>query len=250
MRDTYLGMPKFILLPLALLAQQNPESPTSIELITDRPDFTESAVAVPQGDIQLELGSAWERSGDADAVNGAEALVRWGALAGLELRFALPDYVSSAGLDGLTDAALGVKLPLGRPLGWELAVIGDVSIPTGDDTFGGTGTEGNVILTTGGDLGGSWSLGTQISGAWSSDPGDLQLGYTAVLGLSIDDRLGTFAEVAVDPLEEGPRSVLLHHGYAYLVRPTLQLDLHLGVGVSDSAPDALVGLGLSTRWGG
>jgi hypothetical protein len=217
-------------------------------LITDRPDFTESAVVVPRGSLQVELGSTWERSEGVNSLGGPEMLGRWGALERLELRVGLPDYVSADGISGVTDATLGLKLALGSPLGWDLAFIGDVSLPTGDADYGTSGSEGNLILATGRELDRTWSLGTQLSGAWSSEPGDLDLGYTVVLGRALTDEVSAFAELAGTSLEKDTRAVVVHHGYAYLVSPLLQVDLHAAFGLSAAAPDVLFGLGLSTRF--
>lgn len=231
-------------LPSLLAAQE-----LSRELITDRPDFTESPSAVPVGSAQVELGSTWERSAGSNVLSGPETLVRWGVLERLELRFVLPDYVDSEALDGWGDAALGAKLELGRAGGWEAAVLGHASLGVGG-AHGFDGTAANVILAGGRDLGSAWSLGAQIDATWVSRPDEWTFGYTTVLGLALSDAVGAFAEVAVRPVEEGPRAVLAHHGYTFLLGPTVQLDLHGAVGLSDAAPDVLVGIGLSTRVGG
>lgn len=241
-------MPNLLLLPALLMAQDAPSR--RAELVTDRPDFTESAVVVPNGSLQVELGSTWRRTGGSHSVSGAEPLARWGVLGDVELRFGLPAVVRSDGATGVTDGTVGAKVALGSPLGWDLALIAEAGVPTGDSRFGADGAEGALVVTTGRALGERWSIGTQISGVWTSAPtGNLVVDYTLVLGRSITSRVSTFAEAAVSTFDEAPPPVLLHHGYAVLVSRQLQLDVHMGLGINDTAPDALVGMGFSARFG-
>ena len=44
---------------------------------TDRPDFTESPVAVPTGRVQLETGATVVRDAGETIGSGPEALIRW-----------------------------------------------------------------------------------------------------------------------------------------------------------------------------
>ena len=47
------------------MAAQEVESDDIGPLVTDRPDFTESAVGVPIGRVQIEAGYTWTRKGGA-----------------------------------------------------------------------------------------------------------------------------------------------------------------------------------------
>lgn len=47
------------------------------ELVTDRPDFTESAVVAPIGSPQIEAGITWIDTDLVDELSGAEVVVRW-----------------------------------------------------------------------------------------------------------------------------------------------------------------------------
>src|SRR5687767_7085827 len=66
-------------------------------IVTDRPDFTESPVAVPRGAVQVEMGNTYERADDVRANTLGEMLVRVGVHRGLELRLGLPSYVRTVG---------------------------------------------------------------------------------------------------------------------------------------------------------
>lgn len=140
----------------------------AVELVTDRPDFTESAVVVGRGSLQLESGMSWQRQGSSrTAVSGPEALLRWGVARRLELRLALPDYVHTDDRSGLGDAAVGLKAQLG-PLrsGWDLAGIAAVSLPTGEDEFSSDGSDPSLVVTAGRPLSPRWTFGGQLSVGW------------------------------------------------------------------------------------
>ena len=56
------------------------------EIITDRPDFTESPVTVPVGSIQIETGAEYTRDNPASELSCPNALVRMGLFEKLECR--------------------------------------------------------------------------------------------------------------------------------------------------------------------
>ena len=56
-----------------------------------------------------------------------------------------------------------------------------------------------------------------------------------------------FLEVAVEVPEEGDAPVVVHGGTTFLITPRAQFDVHVGVGVSDTAPDYFAGAGFSVR---
>ncbi|HEY7600208.1 MAG TPA: hypothetical protein VH741_09800, partial [Candidatus Limnocylindrales bacterium] len=94
------------------------------DLVTDRPDQTESAEVVPVGTLQVELGALFTRDETGgeriDVLEGPGSLVRWGLSPRFELRFGWPGWieseVESAGArhdrSGAGDPELGAKLEL------------------------------------------------------------------------------------------------------------------------------------------
>ena len=223
---------------------------TAQDLVTDRPDFTESAVAVPLGSVQIETGGTLTVEGDANVFSGPEALVRWSFIPGLEVRLGAPDGVATrAGgetLDGFTDASLGLKAELATVGGWDLAAIVEASVPLGDEAFGSTVVSPLAILIAGRDIG-AVSLGTQAEARWNREADTAEFAATAVVGTEIVPGLGVFGELA-GSLVDDEVGLLGHGGLTYLVAPLVQLDLHAGVGLTDAAPDALLGVGASARF--
>jgi len=221
------------------------------DLVTDRPDFTESPVTVPRGSVQVETGSTWERAGGVSSLTAPEVLLRWGSWGTVELRLGLPDYVRAFETWSRSDASLGLKVGLRRFGAWETALIETLMLPVGDAVIGADdGVAGQFILTTGRDLGDRMSVGSQVSATLGTgdSANKVDFGSTVVLGMGLTDRVATFAELALDGLEDRGRALVFHHGYAWQVSPLLQLDVHAAYGLTDSAPSAQVGVGLATRF--
>jgi len=225
--------------------------PASAQLVTDRPDFTESAVAVPATRVQVEAGASFEvvdtgAGGGAFGVSGPEALVRLGLADGFEARLGLPGYriadVTRPDDRGFTDLALGAKAGLARFAEWAVAAIVEVSIPVDSDAS----VSPLAILIVGRDLG-AVSLGAQTEVVWDRTTDRTEVGGTAVVGVPLAEHVGGFAEVAAGTTPDGA-AVLAHTGVTLLHSPDLQLDAHGGLGLTAAAPDAFGGLGLSVRF--
>ena len=175
------------------------------ELSTDRPDFTESAVVVPVRQIQLESGLSYNNlAGDVNVISGPELLLRVGITRRIELRLGAPDYIDeSNGADpaGFGDSSIGVKAQIGpTSCGWDLAAIGALSVPTGKAELTSDEIDPKVILATGRELSPCWGLGGQLMASWPTVINDREFtwGATVVMSRSLDDRWGTFAELAAE----------------------------------------------------
>lgn len=223
------------------------------ELATDRPDFTESAVVVPLRSVQIESGLTWERfDGDLSVVTLPEVLIRWSPAARIEARFEPPNRVSlrnGADESGFTDIAAGAKFQIGPVGAWDVAAIGMLSIPTGEEGFTSDEVDPDIALTAARALTERVSFGVQAVAAWPSagDERTTVLGGTLVVGADLDARWGAFLELAIESPESEPPATVLHHGYTFGIAPAVQLDFHGGVGLSDAAPNHFLGVGLSAR---
>ena len=239
----------FRFLVLALLCVSAASAQSLPDLVTDRPDFTESAVVVPLGHVQVEAGVTVVFDDDAEVISGPELLVRWTPLEHLELRFGAPDYLGGSGLRnaGLGDPSLGIKAQFGPLNDWDLGAIATISIPVGDDAFSTNSVDPELILTAGRDLSAWSSLGGQVQAARDGSANVWTLGGTVVLGFVLGDRVGTFVEIASSAPENSASATILHHGYTLLAGRNVQFDVHGGLGLTDAAPDYLVGAGLSVR---
>lgn len=215
-------------------------------LVTDRPDFTESAITVPRHSIQIESGVTATFEGDLRTTSGPEMLIRWGVLDQLEIRIGSPDFVFADETSGATDPVLGAKLALGSVSDVDIAVIAVTTIPAGDSRFSSSEAEPQAIVTAGTDVG-TISLGSQLEGAWDSAAERLLFAATLVAGTALSENVGGFVEIAISEEVTGPMGILLHSGATFALADLVQLDLHVGLGASEVAPDFLVGAGLSLR---
>lgn len=253
----------------SLPAQDTPPG----ELVTDRPDQTESAAVVAAGYVQVETG--FTLTGDEEGafetrvLEGPGTLVRIGLGHRTELRLGWDGWIEedvdsghprvpNRTTEGIGDGELGAKVRLRDEAGAlpEAALLVGVSVPVGDDDFSSDRYDPSMRLAFAHTLTEGLGLGYNLGVAWSSEPGEegvretsSRLVYTVALGTSITDRLGAFVELfGAEPVDAPPGSeVSLDGGFTYLLRPNLQLDLSAGAGLDDDTPDWFVGAGVSLR---
>ena len=206
--------------------------------------LVESPDATPGGRLGLEAAVQVALDAAVD-VSGPEALVLVGLGRGVEARIGLPDVV---GLDlrgeparGLGDAALGVKVETGGVSGWRTGVLAEVSLPTGSDGVGG-GTATPVVLLLAAREVGRVEIGLMAEGAWNHRLGRADGGGGLLVSTDWGP-LGVFAEALAGTSPTGAVGVL-HQGLALALRPTLQFDARLGVGLTGAAPAVVAGAGL------
>ncbi|MEZ4389007.1 MAG: transporter [Candidatus Krumholzibacteriia bacterium] len=241
-----------VLLALALLATvAHADQP----LVGDRPDFTESARAVPTGSVQVEAGVTLDTSDAADLTTVGEILVRYGLKPGTELRFNVPSYLSLKpdGGDKLTGAgnlAFGFKQQLGHgDAGPRLAVLTHLTLPTGDEDVTASDTAVDLVLAAEWDLADNLGLGMNVGGelVFDQDTSARQW-LSASVGLSATDRLGLFAESFVFTEELDTFASYLDFGATYLLTDTFQVDARVGLGLGDHEDELFYGAGLVTRF--
>jgi hypothetical protein len=132
----YLMKTRVLLLCLIQLWPLDAQNVAQPDIVTDRPDITESGVVVPRATLQIENGLTWTLDHGTQAVDLSESLIRFGILDRTEVRFGLPNYSDRiVGIrlgSGFGDLSFGVKQQLGPlPGDIDLSVIVAVSFPTG-----------------------------------------------------------------------------------------------------------------------
>ncbi len=233
-------------------------------LVTDRPDFTESASVPGGGRIQVEGGWTVEGEDDARAQSLGEFLVRIGVGDRLEARIEPLTWISIDGdetvdavdADGLDDVGIGFKAMLfdARPPGVPAAAfLLGTTIPTGAEEIGEEGWQPEARLAFGWDLSDVWSLGANAGWGRPEEGGerfDQALGSVA-LGRAIGERLGAFLEVyglAPAGAADDDDAAYLDGGFTLAFGPDAQLDARTGAGLTDAAADWFFGLGFARRW--
>lgn len=243
----------------------------TLEMITDRPDATESSQTVLPGYVQIESGMTFfqedEGGVDTSGFAGPETLVRIGLDQNSELRLEFSGYNqlrekpaggSTSQTDGIGDGGIGFKLKLGEDdfLG-EMAFLTMMTLPWGKDGISSERVEPSYRFTFARDLNEDLSLGFNLGQAWVSEEdrfGDKDtrsvFQYTLSLGISMTDRLGSFVEffgdVPTGSGSGGPANSF-NGGFTYLLKENVQLDVVSGVGLSGSAEDWFIGCGISVR---
>ena len=242
-----------LLLHLPLWAQQEEAKP---EIITDRPDQTESAFVVPWRTVQLESGA--KTTWNTDRIRTFDyngTLVRVGVLKFAELRVSqefqrqeielLNEEITANGFGALT---LGTKVKLWDEKGYRprAAVLVDYVLPTGSEEIREE-SQYLVRASFSHELTDKWGVGYNLGGGYFGDD-DYIFTYTLAVGRDLTDKLGAFIEVFGEKEDGLETSLATDGGFTYLLLYNLQLDLSGGIGLTESAEDGYVSLGVSWRF--
>ncbi len=233
---------------------------TNDPLVTDRPDFTESPLVVPQGRVQVEGGYTYTRSGDDREHALGELLVRVPVSRKAELRFGVPSYLrqSTAGgrASGFDNAFLGAKFALSPGGGKKPAtalLVGAV-LPTGARFVRESGLQPEAIVAASWELCPTVALSINAGYARPSDGGvrfNQFLGSVSA-GFTLSDKWGAYAEVfGMSKADASGKSAkYADGGVTYLINNDFQLDARAGIGLNNHAggPDFFVGFGASRRF--
>ncbi len=227
------------------------------ELVTDRPDQTESSVVVPPGLIQVESGWVLTENDEAGIERQTHqlpsTLLRIGILDNVELRLGMDGFFweNKGGLrkSGFGDIEIGTKIRVGCEKGWqpETALLASLSTSTDEKAldpafravFSHTLSD---RLASGYNIGVSWS--TVRDGNTLTD-----FNYTAALGIGLISEVSMFVEFFGDIPIGSSRSAAhsFDGGFTVLIRENIQLDLSGAIGLSEGAEDWFIGLGASLR---
>jgi hypothetical protein len=252
---------------LALLAA-TPAGAERPELVTDRPDQTESSRVVPPGFVQVEVGFLVTRDDDnggrVETTEVPATLVRIGLMEGVELRLGWKGHVSEdlrtpdleVDTSGSGDAELGAKVYLRGESNRipEIALLVGASLPVGSSALTTDRVDPSFRFSFSHTLTQRLGLAYNLGAAWESeaDAGGERhttssLLYTVALGIDLTPRLGAFVEAfgEIPASAAGGPSHSLDGGLTYRILPNLQLDLAGGVGLSNEAEDWFAGVGVS-----
>jgi hypothetical protein len=231
------------------------------ELITDRPDFTESSTVVGRGVTQVELGTMMEAGGASSpgvrTVTTPLILVRAGINSRLELRFSSDGFVNAhaqgGAVAGTSDIEISGKIILrdGARGGLALAVLPIVSLPTGARGISSDSVDPTVKFTWAAPLPAGFDLSGNVNLARLRD----ELGrYTEhAVSASMSHALAggfsgyweVFGFMATGTAR--PASWTANSGVTHAVGANMQFDVEVGRGLSAGAPAWFVGAGFAIR---
>ncbi len=255
----YITLPTLLLFTIIMHAQDPPP-----EMITDRPDQTESAAVVPSRSVQIETGFVLEndRTNTMDLTSYTlnTTLIRIGILQTLELRLGL-EYMRQieknlvndvTSIDeGFSPLSAGFKIKIADEEGWmpAMAFLAGITLPvTGDKHYRPTYSVPSMRLAFAHTLTERLSLGYNLGAEWDSDNPVPSWFYSAALGFALLPKVGIYVESYGFLPEEGELAEhLVDAGITYLVRPNFQLDISAGAGLNPGAYDNYFGVGFSLR---
>ncbi len=241
-------------------------------MVTDRPDQTESSSTVQPGSIQIEGGWTFSETSDGlvtlEGHSIPQLLLRIGAAPNVEIRLGFAGWqreevssqqLQSVSASGLGDLDVGFKYRFaqGGPDGFSAAVMGTITLPTGEQGFTSDRVDPALRISAEKDLSEKLGLGLNIGALLSTEEDDLGLKdseadllYTAVLGFSLTERIVAYAESFGFVGVSGGRADrhLLDGGFTFSVSTALQLDVNGGFGLNAAADDWFVGAGISARF--
>ncbi len=253
-------MKKISLLAVAVLLSGWLTAQEKAAMVTDRPDQTESASIVSLKGFQIESGFSFERyNSEINHTTYNSTLVRYGLLEKIELRLGLAYLGKNVSLDGgsfdesgFAPIVVGAKFQLqeeseGLP---KLAIMTTFTLPkTGASIYENKYLGADFRVNGEYSLNEAMSLGGNLGVAWSgAEGGNTAVGiYTAVIRMSLSEKLGAFAELYGFLPKEGKNDHRWDAGMTYSVNEDLQLDFATGIGLSKVSPDFFISLGLSIR---
>ena len=231
-------------------------------LVTDRPDFTESALTVPRGFYQGEFGVTTTRAGENRETGWGELLLRIGLQKRMELRVGVPTYLStrtgSGRTSGFADASIGFKFSLARAgektglRQYDVGLIVATTLPTGSSAYREKQLQPGVKLLLASAL--SEKIGVSANFNYDSlrENGERygELASSLSFGFGVTNRTGIYAEYfGFYPTGAGRADTkYLNTGVTYLVSNDLQFDARAGKRLNGISNDYFIGTGASVRY--
>jgi len=253
---------KYITIILSLAVSLNifAQSETP-DLITDRPDQTESSSVVPLKSLQIETGFIMESNETSELIqksfNYNTTLLRYGLLENFELRLGLA-YLNDreqnkvtdiqTTMSGLSPLSAGFKLMISNEDGFipEVALLGGLVLPfTAQSTYKPSYVAANMRFSISHTLSERLSIGYNLGAEWDGETAIPAYFYSVALGVSLSKKIGMFVESY--GLLTNNSEHLADAGFTYAILPNLQLDISGGIGLNDTALDNFISCGLSLR---
>jgi len=234
------------------------------ELITDRPDVTESATVVPMKTLQIESGFVYESilrspSQDLTLITFNSTLLRYGVSKSIELRLGF-EYLGSYNNNkilmsevndiGTGPLYLGMKIQVTKENRWvpEIAAIPGLILPfTAYRPFQSDYIEPELVLSFSNTLKDWLSLGYNIGSVYFYEDKSFLFSYSIALGAELPENFGTYIELNSYFSSKSNATHYFNGGIVFLPVYNLQLDLSGGFGLNSSSSDFHWGFGFSWR---
>lgn len=228
-------MRNLLLLPFFLLCVN-----LNAQIVTDRPDQTESSSSVGKGNLQIESGFLLGFEGEGSDANrqilAPSTLFRYGVVDWLELRFVSQIETLRQGEDailGISDLEVGMKVELyaKEDSPTEMALLSHLVAPIGTEGLSGGrfGTVNKLCISHG--LGENLDLGYNLGYDYMGQ-GRGSLTYSLALGVGVNDKVGVYIEPYGEVAEFEQFLLNADAGFTYLLHDNLQFDFSFGSGIT------------------
>jgi len=245
-------MKKILLISFTLIVFSNF---INAQIVTDRPDVTESSSVIPKNSFQIESGMICQKSGEANfnpiIISAPSTLFRYAPSKYFEIRLIsqYQNYISFNPSDfpniasGFNDIELGTKIQLFRneTSNTEIAFLTHLSVPTGTSGLSNDYASINKIAVSHGVtdyLGIGYNLGYRYDFNGLST-----LLYSLSIGYSINDKFGFYVEPYGDITEFNDHLININGGLVIKVKDNLQADFAFGTGINHIMNFYAIGFG-------
>ena len=239
-------MKKILLLSAITLVSLGLSRQSQAQIITDRPDLTESAISVEKSRLQIEAGSLYESIDGTHSYQVSNYLFRYGLGKGLELRLAGAFDVPEAGSFSVSALELGFKYEFIQEEGMmpQTAFIAHYTNSKFSLLNQKANLHGmNARLSLSHTLSEQTAFGYNL-GFEAMEQVDTQLFYTATIAHALDSKNGLFIELYGNLNETG----WVDGGYTYLIDTEIQFDASVGHLLSTATSAYFISAGISLKF--
>jgi len=234
------------------------------DMVTDRPDQTESASIVPIDFLQIELGFSYQKQKYSEGLLNIEndnlylgsTLLRYGFNSNIEIRFG-GEYFSrqnfvndvKSSIQGMQNILFGAKIRLrnGEKIITNAAILLQSIIPFGHTKFRPSHFLPEIRLCLGQKITDQFSLNINVGTEEEQTSMKYFYLYTTSIGFEINERLATFIEIYGKLRKGFLPSNNFDCGLTYLHAKNIQIDFSIGTTLMNNLSDWFGGLGLSVR---
>jgi len=230
-------------LPISLLILFFTQLLMSQDIVTDRPDQTESSSTVGNKTFQIEMGAMYLTASDNDfeSFMGPQMLLRYGITNGIELRFATQFESSNFDLgddelnfNGINDLQIGAKFQLLKKdnMNTEIAFLSHLVVPVSENDLasGKLGIINKLAISH--VISNTINVGYNIGYDYLESTNFLT--YSLAVGIGISEVVGLY----VEPFGAWGESNIFESnfdvGFTFLLNPNFQLDTSYGLGLNNN----------------
>ncbi|MDF1866136.1 MAG: transporter [Saprospiraceae bacterium] len=230
------------------------------EIVTDRPNQTESALTVPKGSLQIESGILFGFTNQ-EGISERQVLIptnlfRFGLTKGIELRSvaqleSLKNKTTFEEINGVSDFEIGTKVQLFKKeqVNTQVAFLTHFLIPIGsngltNEKFGSI-SKLAAAIEFGPKVGAGYNLGYSYFGN-----GKGNLTYSIATGFKLTEQTSLYIEPFGEIVELEKHLLNVDAGFTYLLRDNLQLDFSFGTGINNTMTYMALGFSWNIKLNG